>query len=128
MILFVFSSLRWHTRCALVTGVQTCALPISLSCSTGISSTCLSIRFAGGGCNRRPVRAGGQAPRLCRERGDSKGKEHVGKRRRPVATWHGRKEEHRVGTDCFWQRHIRWSPSIHKEKHYHIQDTYITTT
>src|SRR3546814_9425273 len=28
--LFFFSSIRRHTRCALVTGVQTCALPISL--------------------------------------------------------------------------------------------------
>src|SRR3546814_281186 len=27
---FFFSSRRWHTRCALVTGVQTCALPICL--------------------------------------------------------------------------------------------------
>src|SRR3546814_6698378 len=27
--LFLFSSRRRHTRCALVTGVQTCALPIS---------------------------------------------------------------------------------------------------
>src|SRR3546814_10674600 len=32
IILFFFSSRRRHTRCALVTGVQTCALPIS-SCS-----------------------------------------------------------------------------------------------
>src|SRR3546814_8130358 len=30
MILFFFSSRRRHTRCALVTGVQTCALPISV--------------------------------------------------------------------------------------------------
>src|SRR3546814_12049628 len=29
IFLFVFSSRRRHTRCALVTGVQTCALPIS---------------------------------------------------------------------------------------------------
>src|SRR3546814_4487277 len=29
--LFFFSSRRRHTRCALVTGVQTCALPISHS-------------------------------------------------------------------------------------------------
>src|SRR3546814_13403183 len=29
MIMFFFSSRRRHTRCALVTGVQTCALPIS---------------------------------------------------------------------------------------------------
>src|SRR3546814_6667091 len=36
--LFFFSSRRRHTRCALVTGVQTCALPISVipppSCAT----------------------------------------------------------------------------------------------
>src|SRR3546814_18403118 len=31
MFLFFFSSRRRHTRCALVTGVQTCALPISLA-------------------------------------------------------------------------------------------------
>src|SRR3546814_18264741 len=30
-LLFFFSSRRRHTRCALVTGVQTCALPISRS-------------------------------------------------------------------------------------------------
>src|SRR3546814_2195874 len=30
MIAFFFSSRRRHTRCALVTGVQTCAFPISL--------------------------------------------------------------------------------------------------
>src|SRR3546814_5078482 len=28
-VIFFFSSRRRHTRCALVTGVQTCALPIS---------------------------------------------------------------------------------------------------
>src|SRR3546814_8448033 len=31
MCYFVFSSSRRHTRCALVTGVQTCALPILFS-------------------------------------------------------------------------------------------------
>src|SRR3546814_5329438 len=30
-VLFFFSSRRRHTRCALVTGVQTCALPISFA-------------------------------------------------------------------------------------------------
>src|SRR3546814_14791945 len=29
---FFFSSRRRHTRCALVTGVQTCALPICIEC------------------------------------------------------------------------------------------------
>src|SRR3546814_6078177 len=33
--MFFFSSRRRHTRCALVTGVQTCALPIS----TGVTIT-----------------------------------------------------------------------------------------
>src|SRR3546814_5721200 len=32
MVYFFFSSRRRHTRCALVTGVQTCALPISIFC------------------------------------------------------------------------------------------------
>src|SRR3546814_1824589 len=38
---FFFSSRRRHTRCALVTGVQTCALPISLAAffSRGIKPT-----------------------------------------------------------------------------------------
>src|SRR3546814_10221671 len=36
MIIFFFSSRRRHTRCALVTGVQTCALPISGSDATSI--------------------------------------------------------------------------------------------
>src|SRR3546814_1383791 len=31
--MFFFSSRRRHTRCALVTGVQTCALPISFAYS-----------------------------------------------------------------------------------------------
>src|SRR3546814_3105527 len=33
---FFFSSRRRHTRCALVTGVQTCALPILLDRLTGM--------------------------------------------------------------------------------------------
>src|SRR3546814_3151262 len=34
--IFFFSSRRRHTRCALVTGVQTCALPILMVLATGI--------------------------------------------------------------------------------------------
>src|SRR3546814_6644569 len=33
---FFFSSRRRHTRCALVTGVQTCALPISIALFSGV--------------------------------------------------------------------------------------------
>src|SRR3546814_11310680 len=36
--LFFFSSRRRHTRCALVTGVQTCALPISSDASESLRS------------------------------------------------------------------------------------------
>src|SRR3546814_4337800 len=36
---FIFSSRRRHTRCALVTGVQTCALPISAAVSYQIVLT-----------------------------------------------------------------------------------------
>src|SRR3546814_13211248 len=35
MVFFFFSSRRRHTSCALVTGVQTCALPISRSAAAG---------------------------------------------------------------------------------------------
>src|SRR3546814_11838428 len=42
--MFFFSSRRRHTRCALVTGVQTCALPISLVDRGGkVSATDLKI-------------------------------------------------------------------------------------
>src|SRR3546814_10248049 len=34
VVFFFFSSRRRHTRCALVTGVQTCALPISVLAPT----------------------------------------------------------------------------------------------
>src|SRR3546814_7159967 len=35
---FFFSSRRRHTRCALVTGVQTCALPISKERQSGLKN------------------------------------------------------------------------------------------
>src|SRR3546814_20994004 len=43
MLFFFFSSRRRHTRCALVTGVQTCALPISLAAS-GLRNFWASLR------------------------------------------------------------------------------------
>src|SRR3546814_6568019 len=45
-IFFVFSSRRRHTRCALVTGVQTCALPICLAPGSSIDPcTCFGARM-----------------------------------------------------------------------------------
>src|SRR3546814_2318534 len=56
VLCFFFSSRRRHTRCALVTGVQTCALPslarmlsrlrFSSSAAFAASSTCVLARFA----------------------------------------------------------------------------------
>src|SRR3546814_21009773 len=44
---FFFSSRRRHTRCALVTGVQTCALPISSSDARGGRSDLFASRRFG---------------------------------------------------------------------------------
>src|SRR3546814_3757388 len=49
--MFVFTSRRRHTRCALVTGVQTCALPISGAAPAGVRR-----RSAGGVVRRRDGR------------------------------------------------------------------------
>src|SRR3546814_13677298 len=42
-IMFFFSSRRRHTRCALVTGVQTCALPISSADIAQVDVTAVSV-------------------------------------------------------------------------------------
>src|SRR3546814_1426321 len=78
--IFFFSSRRRHTSCALVTGVQTCALPISLPERSGVGAI-LAPQLVGhpqeGAIERRPIVAGqidqsrfdeiGRAS--CRERG-----------------------------------------------------------
>src|SRR3546814_16382912 len=51
--MFFFSSRRRHTRCALVTGVQTCALPFALSLSKG----CFSFLQR---CKKEPSTSSGQ--------------------------------------------------------------------
>src|SRR3546814_18303415 len=47
MLVVLFSSRRRHTRCALVTGVQTCALPILLACRLHTRPHCQCRRCAG---------------------------------------------------------------------------------
>src|SRR3546814_9797460 len=47
MCVFFFSSRRRHTRCALVTGVQTCALPISGSAMLGVALALPSVATEG---------------------------------------------------------------------------------
>src|SRR3546814_3701842 len=81
---FFFSSRRRHTRCALVTGVQTCALPI-LPWSTARWSR--SLRIA------RLVARSSSSPASC-------GHEDA----------HRRSEERRVGKECVSTCRSRWSP------------------
>src|SRR3546814_5866373 len=80
---FFFSSRRRHTRCALVTGVQTCALPILLSSFVLLVSLVFSI-----------------APR---------GPQRLLRRRRRNVTYR-RSEERRVGKECVSTCRSRWSP------------------
>src|SRR3546814_19221758 len=57
---FCFSSRRRHTRCALVTGVQTCALPIRASAAAVFAAVALGLlpfgwRLTGFGLTTHPV-------------------------------------------------------------------------
>src|SRR3546814_6862971 len=114
--IFFFSSRRRHTRCALVTGVQTCALPIyderqrigalkhvqvfeGLDRSWFITHARLSHENSGfwilisGFC---PLTFGERAPTVCRH---------------PVSgLFHSRSEERRVGKECVSTCRSRWSP------------------
>src|SRR3546814_2334587 len=47
LLLFFFSSRRRHTRCALVTGVQTCALPIFVEGQAPVAAEHLRPRLGG---------------------------------------------------------------------------------
>src|SRR3546814_2641563 len=75
-----FSSRRRHTRCALVTGVQTCALPIWLAGVGGAADKARSMRTVGGAVD---------------------GLQLAGP---------GRSEERRVGKECVSTCRSRWSP------------------
>src|SRR3546814_7103832 len=92
-IFFFFSSRRRHTRCALVTGVQTCALPILLGAlSTTMTAIAhnhhglvmpLMVEVVNGIFEHRRV-----APIVLRRRS----------------------EERRVGKECVSTCRSRWSP------------------
>src|SRR3546814_1684177 len=80
---FFFSSRRRHTRCALVTGVQTCALPIS-------------------------GRVGGFSAQLSPQLA-LKGADHLSLHAAMVHS-DGRSEERCVGKECVSTCRSRWSP------------------
>src|SRR3546814_12332710 len=123
LMFFFFSSRRRHTRCALVTGVQTCALPISIDEVIARAS-----RFArGSGCamGHRPPPVWQQLP--------GEGKKTRMKRWLTILgvvtglaaaaffvvyayrTLHGRSEERSGGKECVITFRSRWSPRHSKQ-------------
>src|SRR3546814_7805123 len=95
LLFFFFSSRRRHTRCALVTGVQTCALPILLSVPR--ETSCLR-REPSGICSGRLGRTTcgsipGFVPAI-----------------RSLRITTLRSEERRVGKECVSTCRSRWSP------------------
>src|SRR3546814_4500745 len=86
ILFFFFSSRRRHTRCALVTGVQTCALPI---CICRLPSQAVLIAIGIDWDGRRQILA-------------------VEMANRESAT--SRSEERRVGKECVSTCRSRWSP------------------
>src|SRR3546814_17243632 len=107
--LFFFSSRRRHTRCALVTGVQTCALPISQwigrPCHHNLATQKSTTRPTQAYRKVHPCRRG--APRQL----DTM----------QITTNHTcnntrRSEERRVGKECVSKCRYRWWPYHSKKK------------
>src|SRR3546814_4596558 len=104
---FFFSSRRRHTRCALVTGVQTCALPILPLADAGVTVRDVSAfwqaqpfdldlltvngRTLEGNCDLCFLKPRGQRLALIKARPE-------------------RSEERRVGKGCVSTCRTRWSP------------------
>src|SRR3546814_3043741 len=105
VLLFFFSSRRRHTRCALVTGVQTCALPICYvsRCTVSRSGSCAGSAPGRASClGRQPLLRAAQARLLVLLR-------QAGAESR--AADGARSEERRVGKECVSTCRSRWSPS-----------------
>src|SRR3546814_4463636 len=93
-VYFFFSSRRRHTRCALVTGVQTCALPISVREAYGISKSGDPLSFLLD-LNQTLASA------------EDANEPVIGPGLPPVVK---RSEERRVGKECVSTCRSRWSP------------------
>src|SRR3546814_7917889 len=111
---FFFSSRRRHTRCALVTGVQTCALPIY---AQHRRNALAAPEFQPHRIEMPEKRAdrgqrGGTFKEMTRKQHHDRALAHVEQqcRRRQ------RSEERRVGKECVSTCRSRWSPSHYKKK------------
>src|SRR3546814_3037899 len=98
LLFFFLSSRRRHTRCALVTGVQTCALPIYSCCALRQAAQIVAdvVRLKCLDFGAREF-APGDVNAAC-ECGDAAG------------IVDQRSEERRVGKECVSTCRSRWSP------------------
>src|SRR3546814_8708388 len=100
-MLFFFSSRRRHTRCALVTGVQTCALPISRPRLVAILRTFGENREAVGDQLHRVATALGRVVGVLADAAGNMDQVSL-----------LRSEERRVGTECVSTGRSRWWPYL----------------
>src|SRR3546814_10292577 len=112
---FCFSSRRRHTRCALVTGVQTCALPIYVRPGDrvlvqGTGGVALfALQFAKL-CGAEVIVTSSSDDKLARAK--QLGADHgINYRSDPE-----RSEQRRVGKECGSTCRSRWSPHPEKKK------------
>src|SRR3546814_1262514 len=114
-LFFFFSSRRRHTRCALVTGVQTCALPI-LNVHPGwlimgARGLCpmLGVRHGHAGMRHRcpgSIEDQGDAQQQPQQDGESSHRLRIAF----SLAVNVRSEERRVGKECVSTFRSRWSP------------------
>src|SRR3546814_18353435 len=106
---FFFSSRRRHTRCALVTGVQTCALPISPRIGLPVLSELEMPRTPGEFASAASNVGTGSVVQV------------------PVlGSVTPRSEERRVGKECVSTCRSRWSPYPAQKKKYKQQQILIS--
>src|SRR3546814_12980664 len=107
LFFFLFTSRSRHTRCALVTGVQTCARPISIApCSTPCARP-----GPKGSPSRSPHWPRGSSRTLASAPNGPHRQAWVSM----PSTGPLRSEERRVGKECVCTCRSRWSP-YHKKK------------
>src|SRR3546814_11004667 len=110
---FFFSSRRRHTRCALVTGVQTCALPIYYALVAGLIMPHLKARPTS--LVRAPDGVTGQM--FFQKHMDTSGMTGLSLLPTELDPDHEpRSEERRVGKECVSTCRSRWSPYHYKQK------------
>src|SRR3546814_6282483 len=98
VFVFFFSSRRRHTRCALVTGVQTCALPILRHVYLDITLKPGDLMYSKPWDSHGVRNTGTETLRFFVVKWNSKGV--------PLT----RSEERRVGKECVSTCRSRWSP------------------